>query len=312
MSLEWPHARRVAFALAVFLCGVLLVLLPLAGISVEYGSFSRSALTILLLLAISACFQWRGFPRLRAMTDVLCCGIALSLAAIAASYAAMAVGSPLVDAQLMAMDGALGFDWPAFTRFVDARPLLADALFVSYQSFAAQLICLPLLLALVGQAQRAYLTVSAYGLLCCVSSLVGVWYPALGAHIGHGVDPASLANVNAHFGYAFLGEFHAVRSGEGFSLSLERAAGILTFPSVHAAVALLCAWAGWSIAMLRYPLLLLNVAMAVSAISHGSHYLVDVIAGLGVAAMAISGVCLLAGQRPGAARHPAAAGLPAA
>ncbi len=64
--------------------------------------------------------------------------------------------------------------------------------------------------------------------------------------------------------------------------------GILTFPSVHAAVAMLCAWAMWPIRPLRYPFLLLNILMTVSAVSHAGHYLADIIAGIGIAAATIA------------------------
>ncbi|HEY0291994.1 MAG TPA: phosphatase PAP2 family protein [Hansschlegelia sp.] len=52
-------------------------------------------------------------------------------------------------------------------------------------------------------------------------------------------------------------------------------------------VAALCAWAAWDSRLLRYPVLLLNVAMAVSAVTDASHYAVDVIAGLGVASVSV-------------------------
>jgi membrane-associated phospholipid phosphatase len=89
-----------------------------------------------------------------------------------------------------------------------------------------------------------------------------------------------LTNINIHYGYFFLGQFEAVRSDPHFVLSMEQVAGIITFPSVHAAVAGLCIWAAWSVPYLRYPMLILNLSMAVSAISHGSHYFVDVPAGI--------------------------------
>jgi membrane-associated phospholipid phosphatase len=66
------------------------------------------------------------------------------------------------------------------------------------------------------------------------------------------------------------------------------ASGIVTMPSGHAAGAFLCAWAAWDMKLLRIPLLLLNVLMAVAAISHGGHYLVDILAGGMVAALSIA------------------------
>jgi membrane-associated phospholipid phosphatase len=88
-------------------------------------------------------------------------------------------------------------------------------------------------------------------------------------------------------------QFYAVRDNPHFVWSLKESAGIMTFPSVHAAVAVLCAWSAWDLKALRYPVLALNIAMALSAVPSASHYLIDVVAGLGVAAFSIASVVLL-------------------
>jgi membrane-associated phospholipid phosphatase len=59
--------------------------------------------------------------------------------------------------------------------------------------------------------------------------------------------------------------------------------GIVTFPSFHAAGAVLLACAWWQVPGLRYPGVALNAAMLVSAIPCGGHYLSDLIAGCGIA-----------------------------
>jgi membrane-associated phospholipid phosphatase len=63
--------------------------------------------------------------------------------------------------------------------------------------------------------------------------------------------------------------------------------GLITFPSYHAAAAVIFSWALWP-TRLRWPLLVVNVLMTASAIIVGSHYLIDIIAGCVVAAIAIS------------------------
>lgn len=73
-------------------------------------------------------------------------------------------------------------------------------------------------------------------------------------------------------------------------LSVVNASGIMTFPSAHAAVALLRAWAMWDVKPMRYPFAGWNALMASSAVSHANHDLVDVIAGLGMAALSIATV----------------------
>lgn len=109
-------------------------------------------------------------------------------------------------------------------------------------------------------------------------------------------DASSLQNIDPTYGYFFLEQFHAVRNDPGFIWRLEDSAGILTFPSAHAAVAALCAWALWPIRILRYPALALNLAMGFSAIPGANHYVVDVIAGVVVALAAIGFVAFATGS----------------
>jgi membrane-associated phospholipid phosphatase len=63
--------------------------------------------------------------------------------------------------------------------------------------------------------------------------------------------------------------------------------GVLTFPSFHAASAILYAWGAWPIRWLRPFSLLGNGAMLLSTPIGGGHFLVDVLAGIVVATAAI-------------------------
>lgn len=232
----------------------------------------------------------RDMPALRGALETVGSGFLLTIPVGLATYVAIRFNMPLADDTLARMDAVLRFDWHGFIRFVDERPILAHSLNIAYYSFSFQLIGVPLLLVMFGMTVRAYVMVLAYGLIGFVSSAIFIWYPALSAYNVYGVAPFELSHINAYFGYAFLEQFHAVRSNPQFVFSLDEVQGILTFPSVHAAVAALCAWSLWNVKLLRYPFAVLNILMAISAISHGSHYLVDVVAGLGVALLAILAV----------------------
>lgn len=78
----------------------------------------------------------------------------------------------------------------------------------------------------------------------------------------------------------------------------------VTFPSFHAGAAPLLGWGFWPVARLRWPLVTLNVVMAASAIPIGGHYVVDIIAGVMVAAAGIAVARMLERRRPGAASDP--------
>lgn len=302
------EAARIALLTLVAAYLSLAPVTALSGISVDPLSMLRLGGLVGLVVPFMLYVRWRRMKVLPAALGCVAAVLALAAPILVWTYAAMGVNMPLVDNELIAMDSALGFDWHRFVAYVDARPLLAALLALSYTSFPFQLLLLPLLLALAGLPARAYAMVFAYVVVCLAASIVGVWYPALGAYAVHGLSQPDLSSIDVKFGYFFLEEFHAVRDQAQFVLRVDEAAGILTFPSVHAAVAALCAWAAWPAALLRYPVLALNAAMATSAVSHGSHYLVDVAAGFGIAGIAIA-VTLPLFYRQIGTRSPVAAAL---
>jgi hypothetical protein len=119
-----------------------------------------------------------------------------------------------------------------------------------------------------------------------MATTVATFFPSVGAYGGYNFDTATLTNVDASNGFGFLTGLEGVRTDPNFVLGPKTASGIVTFPSVHAGVAALMAWAAWPSA-LRYPVLALNFLMAVATVSHGAHYFVDIPAGLVVAVIAI-------------------------
>ncbi|MEW6634682.1 MAG: phosphatase PAP2 family protein [Pseudomonadota bacterium] len=182
----------------------------------------------------------------------------------------------------------LHFDWRSFISYIDDRPRLASLLAFAYGTLFFQLLLLPAWFVVWGDSVRACAIIFSYATLCLCSSILGALYPALGTYVSYGVEIGDLTNINAKYGYFFLDQFHAVRDQSEYLFRLDHAKGIVTFPSVHAGAAALCAWAAWGSRILRFPLLGLNIVMAVSAITHANHYLIDVVAGIGITGLSIS------------------------
>ncbi|WP_113360012.1 phosphatase PAP2 family protein [Rhizobium sp. SYY.PMSO] len=228
-------------------------------------------------------------PTFRAVVECLGCGFLLIVPITLSTYIAMRMDLPVADQQLSQWDSWLGVDWPALMMWVDQHSLLAAAFNQAYRTFSYQLLLWPLILIVAGRSNRAYQMVGAYGLLCFIASAISTLWPAVGTYSFYQFDPNKLHNIDSTYGYFFLQQFHAVRDDPTFVWSLAKSAGILTFPSVHAAVATLCAWAAWEIRLLRYPGLALNVTMALSAVPDANHYVIDVIIGclVGLAAIAM-------------------------
>jgi membrane-associated phospholipid phosphatase len=62
----------------------------------------------------------------------------------------------------------------------------------------------------------------------------------------------------------------------------------VVFPSFHATLAVLCAYAARPLRILKFPLLALNLLIVLSSPAMGGHYFVDIIAGIILAALTIS------------------------
>ncbi|RYC11967.1 phosphatase PAP2 family protein [Ciceribacter ferrooxidans] len=258
-------------------------------ISIDYASFKTVAATVVTLALAGRICARRGSLRLSLMMEALAFTIALSLLVAVGSYLAISQDYPLADDFLRKADEVLGFDGRGLIRYIDGFPLLAWTLMLAYTSFAFQVLLLPVLLIVSGRPQHGLGLVFGFGLVCIGASTVSVWFPAAAAYVTYGIEPSSLNAINAHFGYQFLEEFHAVRERAAFVLSMGKLQGLLTFPSVHTATAVLCIAFTFGTGWLRYPFLLLNALMAFSTLTHGGHYLVDVLAGglLALAAVAV-------------------------
>lgn len=257
-------------------------------VDIDFISFAPLLILPAFLYATAIFYLKRNEKKISAMCEVIAAGWLLLIPVLASTYLAMSIGMPLVDEKLIAMDKAIGFNWDSFIQAIDQYVFLSKMLEFSYITFEYQIFIVPLILIAYGQTKRAYAFVCGYGLLCFISSIIAIWYPALGTYAYWGFVQADMNAIDVRVGFNFLESFNAVRSGELFVLSLGVASGIVTFPSVHVGIALLLIWATWNTGMLRYPFLAMNIAMAVSAITHGSHYFVDVIMGAGVTGLTIS------------------------
>jgi hypothetical protein len=82
-----------------------------------------------------------------------------------------------------------------------------------------------------------------------------------------------------------------LRDGSLPVLDLFQMGGVVTFPSFHAAAAVLYAGALWPVRWIRWLALLPNAAMLVAKPIGGRHFLADVIAGIIVAGLSIVAAC---------------------
>ena len=89
----------------------------------------------------------------------------------------------------------------------------------------------------------------AFGLALIATTIVSALVPAIGVYQQIGLDPASVKNVNVGAYLDQLRDLPPTREGVLRHLELLGLGGIVTFPSFHAASAVLYSWALWPMQM---------------------------------------------------------------
>lgn len=203
------------------------------------------------------------------------------------TYIAAAVNLPMQDAHLLAIDRALGFNWEAYVRYVDAHPALSAWLNYGYTMIRWPIFAIPVALAAMGRYRRVEEFTFAFGTALFATTIISALVPAIGVFQQIGLDPASLTHINPGAYLAQLRDLPPTREGVLRHLDLLNLGGIVTFPSFHAASAILYLWALWPARLFRPLLLLTNGLMLAATPINGGHYFVDLIAGAAVAVLAI-------------------------
>ena len=202
-------------------------------------------------------------------------------AALAASIFASQSGA-LVDPALHAIDKALfpWFDYRAMVLALPDRPLLYGLLSEVYDSFNWQPLALFALALAHGHTRHAHAVLSAWAIGLAVCVLPFRWFPAVSAYPFYGITADRMPGATVSLPWDFLPVFEGMRSGAIDSVGLANLTGMVTTPSFHAASAVILAWGWWRYAYFRWPFLVLNIGMALSAAPIGSHYLIDLVAGV--------------------------------
>lgn len=197
-------------------------------------------------------------------------------------YSLMAMPFPMVDPQLAAADRMLGFHWPDLAAPFRSNPDLTEWGKVIYKSFNWQPALVTVSLAVAGQHRRAWHFITAAVISLWITAVVGSIFPAdtpvVYFHVARWPELVSAWQASAII--------HALKNGTRF-LDAKMMGGLITAPSYHAVAAALFTWALYPLKWLRWPVVLLNVLLLACAVVIGGHYVVDIFAGLALAAASI-------------------------
>ncbi|MGN6572325.1 MAG: phosphatase PAP2 family protein [Pseudolabrys sp.] len=209
----------------------------------------------------------------------------VAFAAVAAplSYIAASLDLPLHDRWLNAVDTAAALDWPAWLNWMDAHAAIHPLFQVAYDSLLPQTALVVLVLAFTGRLMWLRTYMLAFVLTTIATIVVSAIVPAEGVWGFLNLGDASGLDIVPVVHGTYLPVFHGLRDGTFRLLMASGADGIITFPSLHAALGLLFIAALWPVPVLRWIALAFNIVMILSVPVDGGHYFVDIFAGLCIA-----------------------------
>jgi len=202
------------------------------------------------------------------------------------TYIVASANLPLQDTGLNAIDHALGLDWLSYFEFIYDRRTLLTACVWAYAMIGWPTFGVPVVLGLTRRFRRLQEFTLAFALALIVTIVISIVVPAMGTYDFLKYFPNSdIFTPSAYLDQ--LRDLPLVRNGTLRQLDLLELGGIVTFPSFHAAAAVLYLWAFWAVPWMRLIALLANIAMLLATPVVGGHYFVDVFAGIAVAVGAI-------------------------
>lgn len=260
----------------------------LCGLSIHVSAPAAKLLGVAACCAMLTALQGRIDAKVvRMVADIL---IVSSLFAVVSmsgglwSYIVASVSHGYCDDWFMALDRSIGFDWIGWYRL---EQLSATTLALS-RSLYTMFWVVPFVVIVslvVSDRQRrlaTFLKAHMIGLALTVSifALLPLRSPAV-----------ELLGMNPNY-MPFAGTTHVIiidslRDGSMTLIDLGKLSGIIGFPSYHAAGSILFVWACWPVRLVRWPMLAINLGVIAVTPVEGAHYLVDVIGGVIVAAVAI-------------------------
>jgi membrane-associated phospholipid phosphatase len=253
---------------------------------VVWSSFVKA--TIVCGSLIFASLFYRKIRKDQPLAEALCAAsqvIAFASVAAPLSYIAASAALPLWDAQLDAWDQRLGLDWMAWLALMNATPVLHGLTKIAYGSFAVQTTMVVMALGLARRPVHMRIFVLALIATTLVTIAISALLPAQGEWGYRQLSLSDSPMVLPTTRDLPLPVFFGLRDGTYRLLVADKAEGIISFPSLHAALGLLFIFALWPVKWLRWIALALNGVMIAATPVEGSHYFADVAAGLVTAAL---------------------------
>jgi len=256
--------------------------------SFHFGSGEVVPVCLLLawILFSGLVAQRHGMTRVGRLLEAASLPSLVSMLFTVCLFEVTATSLPLADGWLARVDQWLGFDFRWWLSFYQHHPAILAPSGTVYNALTYQIFLLPMVLSISGQHRAQWVLVNAWAVSLTLLALLYPLAPAAGPFVHYGIVPQDLPGAPNLFVWDQGRVITDIQAGLRRNVGAA-AVGLVSIPSFHACGGVLLMWASRGLVRLRLVLLPLNSAMIGTAIVIGGHYLVDILAGLVLAIVAI-------------------------
>jgi membrane-associated phospholipid phosphatase len=275
---------RLIWAMIAAVAAIVLAAPAVSQFQIAWSTFAVPTLACGLLVATGSVYRfWRIEPRFASGLD--CTAQVIAFAAVGAplSYLAASTALPLQDHIIDAADHLLGLDWKALSAWMNAHPALHQVFSAAYLSFQPQATVTVLALALTARFLQLRIFMLSFVLTTLVTIAISAFLPVQGVLGHYGLSASDYPAIVRPLGETNLTIFYGLRTGSLHVLRGLGSEGIISFPSLHAALGVIFISALWPVRVLRWISLAVNSLLIFSTPIDGGHYFLDVFAGIAIA-----------------------------
>lgn len=245
-----------------------------------FTGFQNVVITITVLASISVFYKIsRRSHTLSAMAFYGILWIIFTVAAGILTYLAARTQIPMQDIAFNKIDKLMGFDWLAFYKFVQSRSTLEFILSTAYNSLLFQIVGSIIYFSHADRNHRYFEFFWLAFCTLCMTAIGSNFFPAAGTFSYFKID---------EWRGIHLPHYMQLRGTALLTYPLQEMQGIITFPSYHAALAVIFIYIHRRQRIIFPLALMLNVLMLIATPVFGGHYLIDVIAGVSLAMVCIA------------------------